>query len=557
MYLFPDTTKCLGKGSYGQVYESNNNKYVSKVFDNLRDGLHEYTYLKQINKQPSNKSYLEYHSICYQDTEKIYYQNNNQSVENIENHNLIKNDYVRIFIEKYNYNLNLFKKYLKIGETRCSIRAMLFEIFKSYDTFYQNFIIHADIKMDNILIKSSPSKIIGINGYKLVICDFSLSFFQYSNNLSGELISSDMSLIQTINYRAPEIIFGKTTIDYKIDIWSLGIIILRLFDINLFGINNVRNNSSHQINQQLKNYCKFFGLNNVKNFCQKNNLNCQLPIKNYRNTNISTNHIFESIKDELLKDLLSKMLQLEPDDRISLDNIFQHPYFVNYGFCYHFKNRDLVKTLDNYFNLNQINNIPNIIFNRLDIYIKVYKFLININRSVRMLFQAIRLFEIAIDKYKISGNLINFIIILKIVGCYHLTEYNEDLLKIINTFETITLDDFISQYYNIFGLLKDELNVCCYIDYMETITSDTIITNKPSNLWILMILFLSGNFHYSHDNPQYIMKTLYQIANNQLINLIDNDIFKICYQLYNSTKHPEVMSSLCSLTNLFQIIEDV
>ena len=389
-FIYPDHKKCIGKGSYGKVYQTNNPYYVTKVFDSYRDGIHELSCIRLVNLNKVNNNYLKYNSICFQNDE-IFYEDFDCNQTLVEEDNLIKSnpefDYVNINIEKYDYTLSNFNQYLKLNFIHYSTKVMIFGIIKSYDNFYQNFLVHGDIKLENILVRETKTKYLGITDYQFAICDFSLSFLQFADNLQGEFLPSDLKVIQTINYRAPEIMLNYTNLNYKIDIWSLGVVILRILEILIFKVKST--NGQKQCLEQITNYSRFFGKSNLLDFCQKKNLSTQsIPVKNYQSI---ASGLFEGVDKELV-DLLFKMLELDPNNRITLGEIFQHPYFVNTGLNYRFKERNLVTYLDNFFQINQIGKKISVQFNKLEIYLKIYQFLIKNKRSIRILFQSVQLF---------------------------------------------------------------------------------------------------------------------------------------------------------------------
>jgi glycogen synthase kinase 3 beta len=74
-------------------------------------------------------------------------------------------------------------------------------------------VMHRDIKPQNLLIDPSC--------HILKICDFGSSKKYKEEDASVAYITSRY-------YRAPELIFGNTKYDYKIDIWSVGCVIAEL-----------------------------------------------------------------------------------------------------------------------------------------------------------------------------------------------------------------------------------------------------------------------------------------------------------------------------------------
>lgn len=128
-------------------------------------------------------------------------------------------------------------------------------------------IMHHDLKPENIMISDGVVKLI----------DFSFS--------TKEPMDEDQ--FGTIDYIAPEVIkYEKYTV--KIDIWSLGVVLYELLTLQLPFYHKSRNKTKKNI--------------------------CNAKIK------------FPSSLDEEAKDLLSQMLERNPEKRISLEGILEHPW---------------------------------------------------------------------------------------------------------------------------------------------------------------------------------------------------------------------------------------
>lgn len=96
-------------------------------------------------------------------------------------------------------------------------KKILKQIVLGLMAIHKHKIIQGDIKCDNILIKKDT---LNIEEIEVAITDFSLSFpFEHDDRGMN---------IQTIYYRAPEIVFG-CDFDKNVDLWSLGELIIKLY----------------------------------------------------------------------------------------------------------------------------------------------------------------------------------------------------------------------------------------------------------------------------------------------------------------------------------------
>ena len=193
-------------------------------------------------------------------------------------------------VHEDNENINIIMEYAENGN--------LFELIskeknglnesKAFDYFIQvvnavyylhnNNIIHRDIKPENILIG---------NDNKLKLCDFG-----WAKELTLENRST---FCGTVEYMAPEIV-GSENYDYSVDIWSLGILLYEL----LYGHSP-------------------FKASNTKNVI----LNIKTHELNYDDKN---KKISKSCKD-----LIQKLLNSNPQKRLKIKDILEHPFIKKYS----------------------------------------------------------------------------------------------------------------------------------------------------------------------------------------------------------------------------------
>ena len=167
------------------------------------------------------------------------------------------------------------------------------QIINALYFLYDNNIIHRDIKPKNILLKN--------NKKELVLCDFGFA----------RIKSSSMQRVSTICgsplYMAPELLEEKSYTEI-VDIWAIGMILYEM----IYG--------EHPYNE-----CK--DLDDLREFSKKDII---IPPKNNRNKEVSDDCI----------DLMKRMLNKEEKDRITLSNLFKHPWIkdtlqINYKIINH------------------------------------------------------------------------------------------------------------------------------------------------------------------------------------------------------------------------------
>ena len=169
----------------------------------------------------------------------------------------------------------------KNGFTVEKIKEILLQLNNVFKKMHENKIVHRDIKLNNILIiylNKEKTK------FKVLLSDYGIS--NQINSLSKNL----KTYAGTQIIMAPEILSNSKKYGDKCDLWSLGIIIFKL------------KTKKHPYSGRKDNEI----LDDIREKGQS---------------------VLDVIKDDKLKDLLSKLLVINPEERISWDEYFNHPFF--------------------------------------------------------------------------------------------------------------------------------------------------------------------------------------------------------------------------------------
>jgi serine/threonine protein kinase len=159
----------------------------------------------------------------------------------------------------------------------------------------ENNIIHRDLKLENILIKYNDN-----NSFNIKITDYG------SNKKLMSLSRNCSSNIGTTIYMASEILNGEKY-NYKCDLWSLGIIIYKLY----FGKSPFPGESEEAI----KKYIEQFG-----------------------------NKLLKKTGNEKMDDLIKKLLEKNPSKRLNWAEYLNHPFFKN-----NFNNKRIILKYKDYY----------------------------------------------------------------------------------------------------------------------------------------------------------------------------------------------------------------
>lgn len=92
---------------------------------------------------------------------------------------------------------------------------IMFQVFQGLEYLQSNSILHRDIKPENIMIDEN---------FNVKISDFGISRTQ---NICNRPLTPNL---QTIYYRAPEILFGDCLYTSAVDMWSAGCLLFEVFE---------------------------------------------------------------------------------------------------------------------------------------------------------------------------------------------------------------------------------------------------------------------------------------------------------------------------------------
>ncbi|KAH9621332.1 hypothetical protein KSS87_015603 [Heliosperma pusillum] len=186
------------------------------------------------------------------------------------------------------------------------IKYFMFQLLNGLNYLHSSNIIHRDLKPDNLLVNAKCD---------LKICDFGLA--TTTKGTPQTLAATDY--IVTRWYRAPELLLQCDTYGPSIDVWSVGCIFAELLGQKpLFpGVNSL---------DQLIAIIDILGTQKESNLGFITNLEIRHLLKSSPYT---PGFDFKSLfpdADRVGLDLLSRMLEFNPNKRITAAEALQHPY---------------------------------------------------------------------------------------------------------------------------------------------------------------------------------------------------------------------------------------
>lgn len=270
------STECVGMGSFGNIFATSEQDIVCKIFknENCISFPTEYAAMSLLHDVPN---ILKIHQIEYFKP--------------------------RIYSQRYKINLNKYNIHKKISLE--DIRMVIYKILIALHHTHSRGIMHRDIKGDNIFINyeefaDGTTKITDV-----VIGDWGSAY------ALGTTENTFGNEIQSLPYRAPEILACNNNYTSKIDVWSVGSVLLELLTRR-----RILSDSTLDDISALMDIFKICGT--PEKFRQF--------FPNFE-PNWSRVRILEKFRDEHVIDLLKHLLDLDPITRYTCLEASNHPFF--------------------------------------------------------------------------------------------------------------------------------------------------------------------------------------------------------------------------------------
>ena len=192
-------------------------------------------------------------------------------------------------------------------------RFLLYQSLRGLKCIHSANVVHRDLKPSNLLVNTS--------------CDLAISDFGLGRNVNSSSKDPLTDYVVTRYYRAPEILCECSHYTKAVDVWSLGCIFAEMItrapffrgDSPLQQLQAILNKIGGPSNDKLDFITNKTALNTILRYQKEV---CQLP---------HFGNCFPEGASFLLLDLLKKMLQFHPDDRITVDEALRHPFFRHFN----------------------------------------------------------------------------------------------------------------------------------------------------------------------------------------------------------------------------------
>ena len=296
--------KLLGKGAFGNVYESKNpifdNKIAMKIIDKNKININDINHEIQNEEKEDMKSEI-------------------NILKKLSHPNIVR---IFEFYETDNY-FYIITEFCKEGElsnylnknilSEAQLCVIFYQVFSGLIYLHQNHIIHGDLKPQNILISSIENNSEYNEKYAWIkIIDFGTAKIFKKTIIKGD------DIVGTLYYIAPEVFSSNyDNYDEKSDIWSVGIILYKALTKKYPFIGKSDEETVHYILE---------GEHDMR------------PLMNY---------------SEELQDLIKNLLMKDPNKRPSAIEALNHKWFKKFNgrrLFSDFKKDEMTQFLNNLYN---------------------------------------------------------------------------------------------------------------------------------------------------------------------------------------------------------------
>lgn len=308
----------IGEGTFGKVLECWDRRYEERVaikvvrnVERYRDGAEqEIEILRAISRRSRERS--EWKNVCV------------KLLDDFEFHGHVCMSFGLYGLSLYDF----LKKNRFRGYGIDMVRDIAFQLIACVAWLHDFKLIHTDLKLENILFKSSAFTKDRRSGYRVpsssdvVLIDFGSATFEYEHHTT---------IVSTRHYRAPEIVLG-TGWSYECDVWSIGCILCELISgdtlfqthenlEHLAMMEKVLGPIPSQLAAEATRGKKYFNMNKLL-----------WPVNASSDESIrevaKTKSLQEQFPDDpLLLDLLEKTLRYSKFERATVRQCLMHPFF--------------------------------------------------------------------------------------------------------------------------------------------------------------------------------------------------------------------------------------
>ncbi|KAJ8921704.1 hypothetical protein NQ315_010614 [Exocentrus adspersus] len=199
-----------------------------------------------------------------------------------------------------------------LGEQKC--KENIFQVLRAISYCHRNHIIHRDIKPENVLIST-----MGV----VKLCDFGFARTFNGNDLCTEYVATRW-------YRAPELLLGERNYGSGVDIWAIGCLFAEMMTGDPIFPGESDIDQFYLIVKTLGKPCL-----QHRNLVAKNEQFNDIVVEMSNQSCDDFATIFPSWSHPAV-DFLNNCLKMNPENRLTADELLRHAIFINDNFSRNF-----------------------------------------------------------------------------------------------------------------------------------------------------------------------------------------------------------------------------
>ncbi|ETV92610.1 CMGC/CDK/CDK8 protein kinase [Aphanomyces invadans] len=212
--------------------------------------------------------------------------------------------------------------------TEYTKKSFMHQILKGVKYMHDNWVMHRDMKPQNILVVGH-----GRRRGQVKLADFGLARI-YKDPIKA--LTEVERVVVTLWYRAPELLLGAKHYTKAVDMWAVGCIFAEILNTReLFVGQEVNENNAPFQKDQCDKIFKILGLPTPQTWSGMEHLPEYSNVQNMTKEREypTTSKLHEAVKfgtgqsSVLLRDLVSRMLYYDPENRITASEALAHDYF--------------------------------------------------------------------------------------------------------------------------------------------------------------------------------------------------------------------------------------
>lgn len=233
-------------------------------------------------------------------------------------------------------------------------RSILYQILRAVDAMHARGIVHTDVKPENVMYRSLDlsygNKCVPMSN-AVLLGDFGSAVFRCNDLHDADRDRVDEQyrldddflpdIIQTRHYRAPEVLLGADW-SFAADVWSIGCIAAELFTGDALFMTHRDDEHVALLERVLGGLHGVRALSHGSRYDAHVRLEAGEPVSRWRADGVLDEREGAFVRsrplvhdvlgdDELLCDLVLRMLSIDPTQRVSAHEALQHDYFAQVG----------------------------------------------------------------------------------------------------------------------------------------------------------------------------------------------------------------------------------